>query len=463
MPNTAPTLQLGVGASRFGQGRRPAVSAQISIRSETTRQHRLEILLFAGTRLRRDVAGDGAVGDLSEGALARQDGFAFGAVPTGVTLVDEVGERAVGDELLGVQQRAGRDVDRADMRLDEIDRIDRLAADLGVEVEPAGREAAVAQNLVQHQGQLAGVHRELVGVPAQQRIAPVEVDRAEDAERIGERDFVLERVAGEVGVVLLDVDFHVFGQPPFLQEAVDGRDVIVVLVLGRLARLGLDEQRSLEADLVLVLHRHGQEAAHLLVFPRKIGVEQRFVALASAPQHVVPAAQAVGRFEAGADGGGGEGEHVGIGIGRGASHIAAVLEEVGGAPQQLDLGGGLSWLKHVHHRREVLQMLADRLAYRRHVCVVEGVERNVEQAEQVEGDFGLGPGHRHRIGATHPRAQEGFAAEGIVAWPAERVPVADGEAQVVFHAPAGDDAVLVVIMIGERIGARWTFIADRVD
>ena len=43
------------------------------------------------------------------------------------------------------------------------------------------------------------------------------------------------------------------------------------------------------------------------------------------------------------------------------------------------------------------------------------------------------------------------------------MPVADGEAQVVFHAPAGDDAVLVVIMVGERVAARRAFVADGVD
>ena len=75
-----------------------------------------------------------------------------------------------------------------------------------------------------------------------------------------------------------------FSQPVALQERVHGRDVAVVLVLGRLERLGLDEDRALEPDLVLVLDDHGQEAPVLVELARQIRVEQRVVALAPAPQ-----------------------------------------------------------------------------------------------------------------------------------------------------------------------------------
>ena len=106
-------------------------------------------------------------------------------------------------------------------------------------------------------------------------------------------------------------------------------------------------------------------------------------------------------------------------------------------------------------------MLGQRLAGRRDVGVMEGEERHVEDAEQVEGDVGLVLGQGHRVAAVHPRPQEGLAAERVAARPAERMPVAHGEAQMVFHAPPGDDAVLVVIMIGERIDARWALEPNR--
>ncbi len=43
----------------------------------------------------------------------------------------------------------------------------------------------------------------------EQIVAAVDVDRAEDAERRGQRDLVLEGVAGEDRVVLLDIDLHI--------------------------------------------------------------------------------------------------------------------------------------------------------------------------------------------------------------------------------------------------------------
>ena len=56
------------------------------------------------------------------------------------------------------------------------------------------------------QRHLRHIHAELVGVPAEEIVAAVQVERAEDAERAGELELVLERVAGKDRVVLLDVD-----------------------------------------------------------------------------------------------------------------------------------------------------------------------------------------------------------------------------------------------------------------
>ena len=47
------------------------------------------------------------------------------------------------------------------------------------------------------------------------------------------------------------------------EEAVNDRGIMVVLVLGGLVRLGLDEKQALESDSVLVLGDEGQEAGQL--------------------------------------------------------------------------------------------------------------------------------------------------------------------------------------------------------
>jgi len=89
--------------------------------------------------------------------------------------------------------------------------------------------------------------------------------------------------------------------PVALEEAVHGGGVEVVLVLGRLERLRLDQDGTGEADPVLVLDHQAQEAAEIVQFALQIGVLERLVALASAPQHIVGAAQPVGRLQRVAD------------------------------------------------------------------------------------------------------------------------------------------------------------------
>jgi hypothetical protein len=102
-------------------------------------------------------------------------------------------------------------------------------------------------------------------------------------------------------------------------------------------------------------------------------------------------------------------------------------------------------------------------APRHHVDVVEAVERHVETGEEVERGFALGARCGVVVRARVPRATEGARAEDVGARPAERVPEAHREAQVVFHPLAGDYAVLVVPAVGELVVAVGTLVTDRVD
>jgi hypothetical protein len=92
---------------------------------------------------------------------------------------------------------------------------------------------------------------------------------------------------------------------------------------------------------------------------------------------------------------------------------------------------------------------------------VEGEERHIEQAKQLEGDIGLGTRQRHRIGAMVPGPHERLAPEGIAAGPAQRVPIADGKAQVILEPPAMDDAVLIVPAECERCLCVLAAVGDR--
>ena len=81
-----------------------------------------------------------------------------------------------------------------------------------------------------------------------------------------------------------------------------------------------------------------QEPGELVALALEVGVEQRVVALAAAPQHVVGAAEPLRDLEHVLDLRGGVGEDLGVGVGRGAGRVARMREQVGGAPQQPDAG-----------------------------------------------------------------------------------------------------------------------------
>src|SRR5580704_6505392 len=99
---------------------------------------------------------------------------------------------------------------------------------------------------------------------------------------------MMKRMAGQSRVIGFEVDLHLIEQAVFLQKAVDGCGVVVVLMLGRLLRLGLDQQDALEPDLVLVFDDHAEEAAELRAFALEVGIQQSVVAFASTSFNEAP-------------------------------------------------------------------------------------------------------------------------------------------------------------------------------
>ena len=246
-----------------------------------------------------------------------------------------------------------------------------------------------------------------------------------------------------------------------MKEAVAGGDVEIVLVLGRLLGLGLDQDRSLETDLVLVLDHQRDKAAELIELAFHVGIEQRLIALAPAPEHVILAAEPMRHLERRPDLACGIDEHLWVRIGRRTRHIATVREEVSRSPQKAYLGCGHLLFEQVGDGVEVGNELGKRPAFRCRVHVVEGKERDIEQAEQLESDVGFGASERHRIRAVMPGPQESLAAERIAPRPAERVPIAHGKAQMIFKPPPTDHAIPIVPAKGERACCLRPGIGDR--
>ena len=146
-------------------------------------------------------------------------------------------------------------------------------------------------------------------------------------------------------MVRLDVQFEVRQQVVFPQEVQARRRVGIVLVLGRFLRFWLDVELALEPDLLLVIHRQMQKRSQMLLLALHVGVEQRHVALAPAPERVALAAQLMSDFHGLLHLRRGIGKHIRIAAGARAMRITRMRKRVGRAPQQLDAGALLLFLE----------------------------------------------------------------------------------------------------------------------
>ena len=273
----------------------------------------------------------------------------------------------------------------------------------------------------------------------------------------------MEAVAGQRGVVSLDVDFHFAFQTKLPQEAMHGGNVAVVLVLGWLVRLGFDQQLALEADAVLVLDHHLHEAPELLAFAREVGVEEGVVAFTAAPQHIVCATELLRRVHRAEYLGCCTREHLGVWVGGPARGVTRMAKEVGRAPQQLYAGALLVRAHHVDHRVEIAAVFAQRGTVGRSVGIVEGVVGYAELLEELERGLRLALGLHQRLGPVKPRTLEHTGAKHVGTRRAERVPIAHCQTQVLAHALAEQFAIGVVVAEGEGRLTLGTFVADAVD
>ena len=215
-----------------------------------------------------------------------------------------------------------------------------------------------------------------------------------------------------------------------------------------------------KADLRLVFHDQGEEPAELVQFAADIGVEQGLVAFPAAPQHIVGAAQFVGQLQHILHLRRRIGEDVRVRVGRRPGHVAAVGEQVGGAPQQPHLLSLHFLGEDVADFAHIAVGFRQRGALRRNVAVVEAEERHTQQVEHLERHIGLETGMVHRL--AKPGTFERGTAEGIGAGPGKGMPISDGEAQMVLHALAKYEPVGIVVAEGQRIGAVRPLVGDGV-
>ena len=162
-------------------------------------------------------------------------------------------------------------------------------------------------------------------------------------------------------MVGFDVELEMGQQIVFAQEIQAGGGVGIVLMLGRLLGLWLDVELAFEADLLFVIHRQMQQFGEVLQFALHVGVQQRHVAFAAAPEHVAFAAQFVRDFHGLLDLRGGKGKDLGVAAGARAVHVTGIGKQVRGAPEQFDARALLLLLQDLATASRFLLVSARRL------------------------------------------------------------------------------------------------------
>ena len=192
---------------------------------------------------------------------------------------------------------------------------------------------------------------------------------------------------------------------------------------------------------------HVEELGHVLLLALHLGVPQVLVAFTAAPEHVVLGTKALGDLQGMLQLAAGVRVDVGERGGGGAGDEARVGEQGGGVPQQLDAGGLHVLFDLVDDLVQVLVGLAQGVAFRSDVAIMEAEVLDAELLEELEGVVDLGQSLVLRIGILAvPRALGGAGAERVDQLLVEGVPPCDAEAQPVLHLLAGNNLVGVVVM-----------------
>ena len=301
------------------------------------------------------------------------------------------------------------------------------------------------------------VDGELVGIPSVLVVATVGVNGTQHACVYGASQFVFERVPGQCGMVHLDVHLEVLLQAVCTQETDNRFRVHIVLVLGRLHRFRLDEERAFEAFGAGVVAGGLQHLCQMFLFTLHVGVQQAHVAFASAPEHVVASTQ----FDGGVDGildlYGCACHHVEIRVGGRTVHIAFVSEYIGRTPKVLDARGLHLFLDISHDGLHVGFIFLDGIAFGDEVHVVEAEIFDTQFLHDFKTGVSLLFGNGQGIGALVPGERLRAAAELVAAFCAKGVPPSHGKFQPVFHLLTHDDLFGIIIAVCQWVFALFSF------
>ena len=108
---------------------------------------------------------------------------------------------------------------------------------------------------------------------------------------------MLEGVTGKRRVIGLDIQLEILVESVLSQKAYCRCGIEIILMRHGLLRLGFDIEISLKSDASAIFHSHAHKRRYVFLLKLNIGVQQSFVALSSAPEHIASAAELNGNIE----------------------------------------------------------------------------------------------------------------------------------------------------------------------
>ena len=256
---------------------------------------------------------------------------------------------------------------------------------------------------------------------------------------------MLKGVARERGVVCLDIHLEVLVKSVLTQEADRGRRVKVVLVLHGLLGLGLDVEVTREADAAAVFNSHFHQGCDIFLLKLHVGVQQRFIAFTTAPEHVASAAELDGQLQSLLDLCRRKAVNVHrVGAAR-AAHEAGVGEHICRTPQALDVGALHFFKDVIGDLVKATVGLLDVISLGYKVDVVEAEVLDAELLHKLKARIHLCLGVCHRAFFGVEALVGGVSAEHIGACGAKVVPPSHREGQMLAHLFAKDDSVSIIV------------------
>lgn len=158
---------------------------------------------------------------------------------------------------------------------------------IGVEISEEGSEEEWKKKMIIGKRNIRKIVREMIGVKEGLVIVEVNVDGEENEKCEGKRKIMIERVKGKNGMEMIDIEIKIVLKKVKIEEEVKSREIVIIMMFGRIMRIGIDKDSEIEEDFVIVLKKEDKEKENMVELKRKIGIEKGLIELEKEKKKVI--------------------------------------------------------------------------------------------------------------------------------------------------------------------------------